>query len=101
MTYEHDNKQLDFIDLGSLIFNRSHQNTNQTSVHDSYNSIILLADNKTCLPCENIIDMVTINPDKVCWRSDSSERKWLAGTFKKENYILLDLDGIMQLLTAT
>ena len=97
---QHNNNQLDLIDLGGLMFNRPYHDASHAAARYSYNNIILLPDGKTSLPCEAVLDIVTINPEKVCWRSLDSQRVWLAGTLKEEGYVLLDLDGIMQLIKA-
>ena len=94
---QYGDRRLDIINMAGLIFNRQQQSAPDESTEYSYTSLVLLQDGQTCLPCDEVGDMVTIDPAGVRWRSSDSERLWLAGTIRQEGYALLDLDGIMQL----
>lgn len=93
----HRTSVLDIVDLSGIIMNRESGELTQNG-NNQYSSVILLQGGNTCLPCDEVIDVVTVNPDKVCWRNTGSQRIWLAGTIKNEGYALLDVEGIMRLL---
>jgi len=59
----------------------------------SSNRFVLLGKN-LALTCEEDLGEETINKDTVCWRTEESKRKWLAGTIKSKNIILLDIGSL-------
>lgn len=87
----------DIVDLSGLIMDRPITELVEDD-ESSYSHVILLQDGSTCLPCDETLEVVTVNPDKVCWRTSNSKRAWLAGTIKDEQLALLDADKIMRLL---
>lgn len=89
---------LDIVDLSALMHNRQTQ-PDIDNQNDKFKSVLLLLGQTICLPCEDVFEIVTVEPDSVCWRSSNSQRLWLAGTVKQEGYAILDIDGIIQLLT--
>lgn len=88
---------LDIIDLAGLIYNKRQPQDDLATRKYSYNSVVLLQDGKIGLPCDRVNDMVMIDPDEVCWRSADSQRRWLAGTIKRQGIALLDINEIIQL----
>jgi hypothetical protein len=63
-----------------------------TGIIDS-NRFVLLGKN-LALTCEEDLGEETIDKDTVCWRTEESKRKWLAGTIKSKNIILLDIGSL-------
>ncbi len=61
---------------------------------------VILKDKKFALTCERILEKEKINKETVCWRNGNSQRKWLAGTVKNKNTILLDLTSLKNDLKA-
>ncbi len=61
--------------------------------------IVLLQDGCTGLFCDAILEQVTVQPDRLCWRSATSRRIWLAATARADGFALLNPDGIIDLLT--
>ena len=57
----------------------------------------ILLDKNLALTCEEIIDEEIIDKDAVCWRTEKSQRKWLAGTVKNKNIILLDTQSLQSM----
>lgn len=94
---QHGVCSFDIVDLTGLILNRSTTEATKNNQY-SYSHVMLLQDGSTCLPCGDLLEMITVDPDKVCWRSSDSPRTWLAGTVKDEGFALLDSEKIMQLL---
>lgn len=92
---QHGVCDFDIVDLTGLIMNRKVTDMVENSRHTH---VILLQDGSTCLPCDGLLDIVTVDPDKVCWRSPDSKRIWLAGTVKDKSFALLDTERIMRLL---
>lgn len=61
-------------------------------------NIIVLQNGISGIACDELLEMIKVDPDSVCWRDSLSERKWLAGTVKSDGYAILDVNGILQLL---
>ena len=57
-------------------------------------SLYILLDKNIALTCEKILGEEIIDKDVVCWRTEKSQRKWLAGTVKNKNIILLDTQSL-------
>ena len=57
----------------------------------------ILLDTHLALTCEKILDEEIIDKDTVCWRTENSQRKWLAGTVKNKNIILLDTQSLQSM----
>lgn len=87
----------DIVDLTELIIGQAAAMSVENDIYP-YSHVMLLQDGSTCIPCENILETVTVNPEKVCWRSSDSHRIWLAGTVKEDGFALLDTENIMQSL---
>lgn len=87
----------DVVDLARLITGRPANDQANNGEHFC-SHVLLLQDGSTCLPCNDLLDIVTLEPEKVCWRNSDSKRIWLAGTVKDEGYALLDIEGIMKLI---
>lgn len=86
----------DIVDLAGLIMNKALAQTDSNGKYP-YSHVLLLQDGSTCLPCDDMLETVTVDPDKVCWRNPDSQRIWLAGTVKEDGFALLDAEKIMQL----
>ncbi len=88
----YDGNEYNIINIGCLIkpsyeFNHAEQ-------------FVILKDKKLALTCERILEKGNIDKEKVCWRDENSQRKWLAGTVKNKNIILLDSASLQNDLIA-
>lgn len=64
-----------------------------------YGFFIQLDRSPWALACQEICDTVTLVHDSIKWRGETSKRPWLAGTVISEMCALIDVPGLMQLLT--
>ncbi len=64
-----------------------------------YDFFIQLDRSPWALACQEICDTVTLVHDSIKWRGETSKRPWLAGTVISEMCALIDVPGLMQLLT--
>ena len=62
--------------------------------------IVMVGDGEWGLTCENVSSIITIDPDKVRWRSNRTKRPWLAGTVVEHLCALLDAERLAELLSA-
>ncbi|WP_430459763.1 chemotaxis protein CheW [Thalassolituus sp. LLYu03] len=66
---------------------------------EGYQFFIQLDRSPWALACQEICDTVTLVHDSIKWRGDGSKRPWLAGTVITEMCALLDVPGLMKLLS--
>ena len=57
--------------------------------------IVLLEDKGCAFFCEEVLETVTVMPEKVNWRDSEGSRLWLAGMEKESGYAILDVTGIV------
>lgn len=89
---------IEVVDLTYLIMN----NINDIDYLDKYGGkrvdIALLEGSPMGIIFDKEVAIQKISPEQVCWRNETSDRIWLAGTVKKKGFSLLDTDGILNLL---
>ncbi len=61
-------------------------------------AVVIVADGRYGLACEALAEIVALEPAAVRWRSDRTQRPWLAGTLLKQAWVLLDVEGLTGLL---
>lgn len=65
---------------------------------DRVKNIVLIDEYRWGLACDNIGDVITLNPDEVRWRTSKTSRGWLAGTVIEHMCALLNSDGFALML---
>lgn len=60
--------------------------------------IILIDKGKIGLACDEVFEVISIQPDQVNWRSEKTRRKWLAGTMLEQLTVVLDARTMAELL---
>lgn len=61
--------------------------------------IVLIDDYKWGLACDEISEVITLNPDEVRWRTSKTSRDWLAGTVIDHMCALMNSQGFSAMLT--
>ncbi len=61
--------------------------------------IILMDEGRWGLACDDIGEVITLQPNDVRWRSEAGRRPWLAGTISERLCALLDTDALARMLT--
>lgn len=67
---------------------------------NSHRHIVMIGDGEWGLTCENVSEVLTIDPEKVRWRTSRSKRPWLAGTVVDHLCALLDAEQLAEMLSA-
>ncbi len=60
--------------------------------------IVLIDDSNWGLACDEIAEVIELQPDEVKWRKDRSKRKWMAGTVIDHMCALVDGAGFAEML---
>lgn len=63
-----------------------------------FRNIVLIGDGQWGLACDNVEEVMQLEPDAVKWRSAHGRRPWLAGTVIAHMCALLDADAFAQVL---
>lgn len=64
----------------------------------AYQYVVLITPQPYGLACHGIEGALTIARDAVRWKSDHTQRRWLAGTLIEHKCALLDLDALSEAL---
>ena len=62
--------------------------------------IVIIGNGEWGLTCEDVSEVLIIDPDKVRWRTRRSKRPWLAGTVVDHLCALLDAEQLAEMLSA-
>lgn len=65
---------------------------------DRVNHIVLIDNYRWGLACDNIGEVITLQPQDVRWRTSQSSRGWLAGTVIEHMCALLNSEGFAEML---
>jgi len=93
-----DDEVVEVIDLAYFIMRAIDSDASTLDENSEKVDVILLNNTKTAILIEEEVGMQAISSDKVCWRSGTSNRAWLAGTVKEHGCCLLDLVAILDYL---
>ncbi|HHJ35728.1 MAG TPA: hypothetical protein ENJ87_08170 [Gammaproteobacteria bacterium] len=88
----HEGNNYHIVDVSSLI--------NPSSLESTTGQYVLLEKRGLALLCDEILEKRMIDRETICWRNEDSQRKWLAGTVKKDNIILLDIRSLQDELNT-
>jgi purine-binding chemotaxis protein CheW len=61
--------------------------------------IVMIGEGEWALTCEDVSSIITIDPDKVRWRTSRTKRPWLAGTVIEHLCALMDAEQLAELLS--
>ena len=68
------------------------------SIDSSYHFILLIAEGKWGLSCNNVIEVVTLSPHEIRWKKQHGTRPWLAGTVFDKMYSVLNIEELIHQL---
>lgn len=60
--------------------------------------VVMIQDCKYGLACDEVNEVITLSPDSVRWRSQRTQRRWLAGTVVDHMCALIDANAFAELL---
>ena len=62
--------------------------------------VVLINDSRYGLACDEVNEVVTLKADAVRWRSERTQRRWLAGTVIEHMCALIDATAFAELLAS-
>ncbi|MEW8333314.1 MAG: chemotaxis protein CheW, partial [Candidatus Thiodiazotropha sp.] len=62
--------------------------------------LLLIGDGQRALAVDTICNTLMVDKEEVRWRSGSGIRPWYAGIIIQELSVLLDVDGILNILAG-
>lgn len=65
---------------------------------DRVTRIVLIDDSRWGLACDEVEEVITLQPDDVRWRSENTRRPWLLGTVVEHMCALLNVPGFSNLI---
>lgn len=93
-----DGDVIDVIDLTYFIMKAVDSDASALNENSKKVDVFLLKNTNAAILFEEDVGIKTIVREKVCWRSGTSNRAWLAGTVREHGCCLLDLVAIMDYL---
>jgi len=60
--------------------------------------VVMIQDCQYGLACDEVNEVITLSPDSVRWRSQRTQRRWLAGTVVEHMCALIDANAFAELL---
>lgn len=94
----HQQRNVKVVDTALMVLPEGRQPGSLAPPQARLAHIILLDEGRWGLACDNIGEVLTLDPDDVRWRSAQGKRPWLAGTVLKHLCALLDTDAFVDLL---
>jgi purine-binding chemotaxis protein CheW len=95
------NRNLKVVDTAALVMpERVGQIPSIPSSGAIYQHVVMIGDGEWGLTCEDVSNVITIDPAKVRWRTSRSKRPWLAGTVVEHLCALLDAERLAEMLSA-
>jgi len=95
---DYKNEIIEVIDIEGLVMNGVSTDDNSNEYKKNSTDIILFKGSSAGFICDALPDKQTILNELVHWRDADSKRLWLAGTVAKMGLVLLDVEGIINLL---
>ncbi len=90
----HNDDSYAIVNINELI-GRPHENIDGTGKGKHF---LLIQHRKLAIEYQQLIKVETIDEASVCWRTENSQREWLAGTAREVGVAILDLENIQQML---
>ena len=62
--------------------------------------VVMINDCQYGLACDEVNEVITLSPDSVRWRTQRTQRRWLAGTVVEHMCALIDANAFAELLAS-
>lgn len=96
---QHLGESVAVIDTARLVFPRDKLVTLAgDNPRERVKRIVLIGDGKWGLACDEVDEVITLQPDDVRWRTNRTTRYWLLGTVIEHMCALLDVAGFERML---
>lgn len=96
---KNDKEIVDIIDLEYLVMNGIEHKCYSSKNKKSVSNVILLRGCTVGIAHDGTLAIETISHNNVCWRDETSNRLWLAGTVSKMGFSLIDVTGILGMIS--
>jgi purine-binding chemotaxis protein CheW len=97
--YSERGDNVSIVDTAKFII--PHNRSDLLPNENEYNHIILVADKKWGLACNDVSKVVSLSPEQVKWTGERNIRPWLAGTIIEQMCALLNVNSFVKLLEET
>lgn len=87
---EHQGRKAKVIDTALLVVPKAHRDTQPADADQRVQRIVLIDDGRWGLACDDVAEVVGIDPSAVRWRTSRTQRRWLLGTVVEHMCALLD-----------
>ena len=96
--FEFEGQTIKLLDLKSVIFPNDYQKINN---HEEF-SVVVIKDEQNdllfALLCDSIEGLATANYQDFTWKNMASARKWLAATNRQDKCVVIDTQGLFNLI---
>jgi purine-binding chemotaxis protein CheW len=93
-----DDGKTGVIDTARLVFSRDRRSQAVQDYESEPGHILLVEGGRWGLTCDSLGEVVELRPDEVRWRTQSTARRWLAGTVLEQMCALLDVEILAQMV---
>lgn len=90
---DHLQHRVKLIDIAAVILPPDRYASLSAADSSRLGKVVLINDYEWGLACEDVAEMVTLEPDAVKWRPPGGDRQWLAGTVIEHMCALLNVDA--------
>jgi len=87
---EHQGQKVKIIDTALLVVPKVHRDKHPTEPDQRLQRIVLIGEGRWGLACDDVAQVVAIEPSAVHWRTSRTQRRWLLGTVVEYMCALLD-----------
>ena len=95
----HLDKTIPVIDTALFVLPaKKHAELLEQEINERVTRIVLIDDGRYGLACDEVNEVITLQPDEVRWRSKQTKRQWLAGTVIEHMCALIDASSLSALL---
>lgn len=95
----HLNRQIPVVDTACLVLpENKRQQLAGEDPRKRITRVVLINDSRYGLACDEVNEVVTLKADAVRWRSERTQRRWLAGTVIEHMCALVDATAFAELL---
>ena len=91
-------RQVKVIDIAKFVIPKNHKARAALDGERDFKHIIIVGGGEYGLACDDLGEVFKVDRDKVRWRSDRTQRPWLAGTVVEQMCALIDVDIFSEML---
>jgi len=93
-------RQVPVIDTARFVLPQERQDMVAQDINERLHRIVYIGNESWGLACDEVAEVITIEPDQVRWRSNKTSRRWLAGTVIEQMCALIDPPVFAEMLAT-